>query len=163
MKRFVIKIFLAVAFITVTVMLLAALYSLYSSSKPRFNFLSGQKSLYYLKSKLYKTDFYSFKADVNSIHAKAKAELASLGYTERNTVVYNSFYKFREWTLPHNSVCVRIIDKQRIQVLKDPKKSQYSSPDRYWEYYEDGWITVEVRQPRRNFWWWFNTIKSGKL
>jgi hypothetical protein len=158
MKKFVIKIFLAVALIIVTVLILAALFSLHSGSKPTFNFLSGQKSLYNVKKNSYKTDFYSFKADVNSIHAKAKAELTSLGYTERIPDVNNSFFKFREWTLPHNSVCVRIIDKQRIKVFKDPKTSQYSSPDRYWEYYEDSWITVEVRQVYHNFWWWFYTI-----
>ena len=154
-RRFVIKVFIAVFLIIITALTLVALFSLLPRPMPAFNFLSGQKPLYNVKKNSYKTDFYSFKADVNNIHIKAKAELASLGYTERNIALYNSFYKFREWELPDHSILVTIKDNRRVKVFTDTQTSQYSSPDRYWDYPEDGWVTVEVRQHRRIFWLWF--------
>jgi hypothetical protein len=149
-KRLVIKVFVAVVLIIITALTLIVLFSLLPRPMPVFNFLGGQIPLHHVKDNSYRIDFYSFKANINSINKEANAELASLGYTERNTNVYNSFYKLREWESPDKSVCVRITDKQRIKVFADPQTSQYSSPDRYWEYYEDGWITVEVRQRRRD-------------
>lgn len=154
-----IKISLAVILIIVIVLTLVTIFSLHSNSMPTFNFLSGQKPIHHVKNKSDRIDFYSFKADVNSIHMKAKAELTSLGYTD---VIHAGqekfFFKQWQWVLPDRSVRVRIIDKQRIKVFSDPETSQYSSPDRYSGFYEDGWITVEVRQRRRNFWWWYYKI-----
>ena len=153
-KRFVIKVFLAVALL-ITALILVALFLFLLRPMPTYNFLGGQRPLHHVKDKSYRIDFYSFRAGIDSINKEAKAELASLGYTERNTNFSNSFYKLREWELPDHSVLVTIKDNRRVKVFKDPQTSQYSSPDRYWDYPEDGWVTVEVRQHRRIFWLWF--------
>ena len=149
-KRIATKVVLAVVLIVIAALTLVALYLLLPRPMPTFNFLGGQRPLNHVKNESYRIDLYSFQVNIDSINKQANAELASLGYTERNTDVYNSFYKLREWELPDKSVCVRIYDKQRIKVFTDPHTSQYSSPDRYSGFYEDGWVTVEVRQRRRN-------------
>ena len=157
-NRIVIKVFVAVALIIITALTLVAFFSLLPRPMPVFNFLGGQRPLHHVKNKSYRIDFYSFKADVNSIHIKANAELTSLGYEGRINVGQEKFFsKQWEWRFPGNSISVTIKNNRRTKVFRDPETSQYSSPDRYSGFHEDGWITVEVRQPRRNFWWWYYT------
>jgi hypothetical protein len=155
MKRDAIKAFFVVVLIII-VLTLASLFLLQFDSMPTFNFLSGQNPLHHVKDRLYRIDFYSFKADVNDIYKIAKAELISLGYNNKTqSPQKNNFSKLRQWELPDNSVLITFRDNRRLKVFSDPQTSQYSSPDRYWDYPEDGWITVEIKKSHHNFWLWF--------
>ena len=147
-KRLVIKIFVAVAFILIAALTLVALFSLLPRPVPTYNFLGAQRPLHHVKDKSYRIDFYSFRADVNNIHTKISTELTSLGYANKNPAGHKEY--LHHWELPDHSVLVTIKDNRRVKVFKDPRTSQYSSPDRYWDYHEDGWITIEVRQKRRD-------------
>ncbi len=144
-KKFVIKVFLAVA-LFVTALTLVALFSLLPCPMPTFNFLDGQRPLQHFEDNMYRIDVYSFQADVNSFHMKVKAELTSLCYIDKTQSLQNTlFLKSRQWELPDRSVIITFRDNWRLQVVPG------SSPNRYWDYPEDGWVTVEVRQRLRDF------------
>ena len=145
-KRFVTKVVLAIA-ILITALTLVALFSLLPRLMPTYNFLGGQRPLNHFEDNRYRIDVYSFQANISSFHKKVKAELTSLGYTERipaeQEIMSLNTHLERQWELPDRSVIITFRDNWRLQVVPG------SSPNRYWDYAEDGWITVKVRQRRR--------------
>ena len=146
-KRFVIKVSVAVVLIIITALTLVTLFSLLPRPVPTNNFLNGQKPLQHYEDNMYRIDVYSFQVSISSFHKKVKAELTSLGYTERipaeQEIMSLNTHLERQWELPDRSVIITFRDNWRLQVVPG------SSPNRYWDYAEDGWITVKVRQRRR--------------
>ncbi len=140
-KRLVVKVFVAVVIIIVTALTLVAIFSLLPHPMPTFNFLNGQRPLQHVKNKPYRIDTYSFKADINDIHKKAEVELTSLGYTERIPTEREIY--FRQWELHDRFIMINFRDNWRLQVVPG------SSPNRYRDNAEDGWVTVQVIHKRR--------------
>ena len=157
-KSIILRIFTALIIIVI-ILIIVTIFGYRSASMPSYHFCSGRGKLVKMHAysdPLFRQTIYccSFEADFNDICADAVSELKELGY-----VGYTSSLAAdtRGYKLPgKNSIdvtAVKIMDNRKmVEVHATAKNSDERSTTRYGYRKQDGWVSVEITQRRKQHW-----------
>lgn len=144
----------AIVIIVCIALVAAALLLNRPTPTPSFKFLASRKPLIRVKHTAEKSLSptihltYSFEADFNDVHAKARSELLALGYLEASLPQDSPDARAYRLSDQRGYTNIDILDKHRYKMYSTPRNSEYPSPDRVEPHYADGWISVTITQSR---------------
>ena len=154
LKKSRVKKVCAIVIIVSIALVTAALLLNRPTPVPSFKFLASRKPLIRVKHNADKSLIpethltYSFEADFNDLHTKARSELLALGYVENIRPQDPPDVRTYRLSDQRGDTRIDILDKHRYKVYSTPRNSEYPSPDRVEPHYAEGWISVTITQSR---------------